>query len=110
MDEKRTLLIAEAGVNHNCDTEIARRMIDCAKEAGADIVKFQTGLPKNVISRYAPKADYQKRNTNDFKESQLEMAKGSNIAVKPFVYRTDKTLLFEATQPTAETFFVARDV
>lgn len=77
MNEKKTktLIIAEAGVNHNCDYEIAIKMIDCAKEAGVDIVKFQTGLPHNVISRYAPKAEYQKRNTKNSQESQLEMVK-----------------------------------
>ncbi|MCR5267587.1 MAG: N-acetylneuraminate synthase [Lachnospiraceae bacterium] len=75
MTDRNIIIIAEAGVNHNCDMEIAKRMIDCAKNAGADIVKFQTGLPHNVISQYAPKAEYQKKNTGKFEESQLEMAK-----------------------------------
>lgn len=74
MKKNRTLIIAEAGVNHNGDIQIAKELIDKAYEAGADIVKFQTGLPKNVISIHAQKADYQKENTNNFDESQLEMA------------------------------------
>ncbi len=75
MGEGKTLIIAEAGVNHNGDVEIAKKMIDSAKSFGADIIKFQTGLPHNVISKYAPKATYQKNNTGDANESQLEMAR-----------------------------------
>ena len=75
MGEGKTLIIAEAGVNHNGDVEIAKKMIDSAKSFGAFIIKFQTGLPHNVISKYAPKATYQKNNTGDANESQLEMAR-----------------------------------
>ena len=50
-------------------------MVDVAAEAGADIVKFQTGIPEKVISRFAQKAEYQKKNTNDSEENQLDMAK-----------------------------------
>lgn len=71
---KKTLIIAEAGVNHNGRLDIARRLIDVAAEAGADAVKFQTFKSEMVISRYAPKAAYQKAATNN-SESQLDMAK-----------------------------------
>ncbi|MBQ0028469.1 MAG: N-acetylneuraminate synthase [Lachnospiraceae bacterium] len=70
----KVLIIAEAGVNHNGSVEIAKRMIDTALEAGVDIIKFQTGLPKNVISRFAPKAEYQIENTGKSDDTQLEMA------------------------------------
>ncbi len=70
----RVIVIAEAGVNHNGDINLARKLIDEACKAGADYVKFQTGLPKNVISKYAPKAEYQKKNTGKEDDSQLEMA------------------------------------
>ena len=66
----RTLNIAEAGENHNGDMELAYKLIDVAKDAGADIVKFQTSV--NSISRYAEKAEYQKK-TTDSSESQLDM-------------------------------------
>lgn len=67
----KTIIIAEAGVNHNGDMDIAKQLIDKAKEAGADYVKFQTAV--DCTSKYAPKAEYQKRETGD-DESQLQMA------------------------------------
>lgn len=82
--EKKVLIIAEAGVNHNGDIELAKKLIECAYEAGADIVKFQTGLPQNVMSRYAPKAEYQKKNTGTFDDSQLEMARTFTLKYEDF--------------------------
>jgi N,N'-diacetyllegionaminate synthase len=55
----RTLIIAEAGVNHNGDLALARQMIDVAAEAGADLVKFQTFRADRLATAYAPKAEYQ---------------------------------------------------
>ena len=77
MKENHAVIIAEAGVNYNGDIEIAKKMVDAAADAGADIVKFQTGIPEKVISVFAEKADYQKVNTNDpsGEESQLDMAR-----------------------------------
>ena len=72
---KKALIIAEAGVNYNGNIEIAKKMVRAAAEAGADVVKFQTGIPENVISKFAQKADYQKVNTGNSEESQLEMAR-----------------------------------
>jgi len=83
--EKHTLIIAEAGVNHNGNIELAKRLIDVAYDAGADIVKFQTGLPQNVISVHATKADYQVKNTMDDKESQLDMANRISLQYKDFI-------------------------
>lgn len=65
-------VIAEAGVNHNGELELARRLVDCAAEAGANAVKFQTFDAKKLATSAAPKASYQK-NTTDAAESQLEM-------------------------------------
>lgn len=68
----RTFIIAEAGVNHNGDLNLAKQLIDVAVEAGADAVKFQTFHAGQMVSRDAPKAEYQTRNT-DHAESQLGM-------------------------------------
>jgi len=68
----RTLIIAEAGVNHNGDLTLAKQLIDVAAEAGAGAVKFQTFRAEQVVSRHALKAEYQTR-TTDQAESQFEM-------------------------------------
>ena len=65
-------IIAEAGVNHNGDLGLAKKLIDIAKEANADAVKFQTWITKNCITKNAKKADYQKITTNK-NESQFDM-------------------------------------
>lgn len=69
-----TLIIAEAGVNHNGQKDLALELIKEAHDAGADIVKFQTFKANNLVSNNAKQAEYQKKNTNT-KESQLQMLK-----------------------------------
>lgn len=69
---KRTLIIAEAGVNHNGDIRMAKQLIDAAAHAGADLVKFQTFNASRQVTRIAKKADYQTQTTDD-KESQHDM-------------------------------------
>jgi len=70
----KTIIIAEAGVNHNGDLEIAKKLIDVAAEAGADYVKFQTFKADNLVTGYAKKAEYQKNNSKA-NETQYEMIK-----------------------------------
>jgi N,N'-diacetyllegionaminate synthase len=70
----RTLIIAEAGVNHNGDIEMAKALIDAAADAGADIVKFQTFVAERLVTGLARKADYQVTNTGS-NESQYQMLK-----------------------------------
>lgn len=89
---KKTIIIAEAGVNHNGNYEMALKMIDEAKAAGADYVKFQTAKPELVISTFAPKAEYQKETTGNG-ESQLEMCKAIHLPLtdyKPLKEYCDK--------------------
>ncbi|OGT44922.1 MAG: N-acetylneuraminate synthase [Gammaproteobacteria bacterium RIFCSPHIGHO2_12_FULL_38_11] len=74
MKNQTTLIIAEAGVNHNGDIKLGLQLIDAAKEAGADAVKFQTFSADALVSKNAPKAAYQKQNTSNA-ESQYEMLK-----------------------------------
>ena len=69
---QKVLIIAEAGVNHNGDINIAKRLIDEAKRSGADIVKFQTFNPQKLASKYATMAEYQKENLGR-EESQEAM-------------------------------------
>lgn len=80
---KKVLIIAEAGVNHNGDLNLAKKMIDVAFEAGADIIKFQTAIPELVMSNSAPKAEYQAKNTG-INESQLEMSKKIHLPLSDY--------------------------
>lgn len=68
------IVIAEIGVNHNCDINLAKKLVDTAIECGADVVKFQAFIAEEEISMHAPKAAYQIETTGEG-ESQLEMAK-----------------------------------
>lgn len=74
----KTLIIAEAGVNHNGDLKLARQLIDAAVNAGADLVKFQTFKANRLATSTAQKADYQTQ-TTDRAESQLDMLRRLEI-------------------------------
>jgi N,N'-diacetyllegionaminate synthase len=73
-DTKKTFIIAEAGVNHNGSLKKALKLIDAAKSSGADAIKFQTFKAENLVTNYAPKAEYQKykslKSENQFKMLQ----------------------------------------
>ena len=83
MTDNHIIIIAEAGVNHNGNYDLARKMVYAAKEAGADYVKFQTAVPELVISTYAPKAEYQKETTGN-EQSQLEMCRAIHLPLSDY--------------------------
>lgn len=76
-------IIAEAGVNHNGSFETACRLVDAAKAAGVDCIKFQTFKSENLVSHNAKKADYQKNTTGD--GSQLDMLKKLELTYDEFI-------------------------
>ena len=83
MIDNKVIIIAEAGVNHNGDIELARRMVVEARKAGADYVKFQTAVPELVISSIAPKAEYQKETTGGG-QSQLDMCRAIHLPLSDY--------------------------
>jgi N,N'-diacetyllegionaminate synthase len=72
-------VIAEVGVNHNGDRDLARKLVDAACDAGADAVKFQTFAAERLAARSAAKAEYQIRSTGD--ESQLDMLRKLELSI-----------------------------
>lgn len=76
-------IIAEAGVNHNGSFELACKLVDAAKNAGVDCIKFQTFKSKNLVSHTAQKAEYQKETTGD--SSQQDMLKKLELSYDEFI-------------------------
>lgn len=80
----KVFIVAEIGCNHNGDVNLAKKMVDKAKECGVDAVKFQTFKADLLISKFAPKAEYQKKVTSAT-ESQLEMTKKLELPYEEFI-------------------------
>jgi len=93
-------IIAEAGVNHNGNFELAKKLIDVAKQSGADAVKFQTFKTENVVTKYAGMAEYQEKNTGK-KETMQDMIKKLEISYDDFEklknYCDEKGIMFLST-------------
>lgn len=100
MRNNSTFIIAEAGINHNGSFELAKQLVDKAVWAGADCIKFQTFNSKNLVSKDAQKAEYQKK-TTDSSESQLEMLKKLELSKEEFIelrdYCNQKGIMFLST-------------
>lgn len=97
--QNRCFIIAEAGVNHNGDIEIAKKLIDASKEAGVDAVKFQTFKAENLVTKDAPKANYQVDTTGS--GTQYEMLKKLELSFEEHIilkkYAEEKGLIFIST-------------
>ena len=96
----KTIIIAEAGVNHNGDIETAKKLIDVASDAGVDYVKFQTFKTNKIVTKQAKRAYYQNENTKNL-DTQYEMLKklelnedAHHILIK---YCNDKGIKFLST-------------
>lgn len=109
----KVLIIAEAGVNHNGDIEIAKALIRAAKEAGADIVKFQTAKLSSLVSKVAKMAEYQKENI-DKEESQKDMLSKLLLPFESFValfdYCSEVGIQFLSTPFDIESIIFLKDL
>ena len=85
-----TFIIAEIGVNHNGDINLAKKMIKSASECGVDAVKFQTFKSEELVTENARTADYQEENTNE--NSQLAMLKKLELSFDDFKELKDYSL------------------
>lgn len=83
LNHEKCLIIAEAGVNHNGKLELALKLCDAAKKAGADVIKFQTWKTEAIITNTVAQAAYQKENTNK-EESQFDMLKKLELSYSDF--------------------------
>lgn len=93
-------IVAEAGVNHNGNIHLAKKLIDAAKEAGADAVKFQLFIPNQLVTRGAKKAEYQIKTAGE-QEDQYEMLKKLALSEEQYSdlqrYAQKKDIIFYAT-------------
>jgi N-acetylneuraminate synthase/N,N'-diacetyllegionaminate synthase len=83
-DNEPVFIVAEAGVNHNGNVALGKKLIDLAKNAGADAVKFQTFKAEKIVTKYAEKAGYQKETTGLY-ELQYEMLKKLELKDEEFM-------------------------
>ena len=101
MKTKPVIIIAEAGVNHNGDINIAKALIDVAVKAGVDYVKFQTFKAEKIVSPTAKKAAYQIRNIDDNDDSQFQMLRNLELSHENHLilrgYAEEKNIKFFST-------------
>lgn len=111
---EKVIIIAEAGVNHNGDINLAKKLIDVAVEAGVDYVKFQTFKSESLVSKSAKKADYQIENTKDSTENQLQMLKKLELSheqhVELMAYCRQNNISFFSTAFDLESLIYLKDL
>ena len=105
-------IIAEAGVNHNGDINLAKELIDVAVDAGVDAVKFQTWKTEKLITKNALKAKYQEENTKE--KTQYEMLKKLELSYEDFIelkkYCDKKGIIFMSTPDEEESALFLKDL
>lgn len=110
----KVIIIAEAGVNHNGDIDLARKLIDVAVDAGVDYVKFQTFKAESLVSKSAKKADYQIENTQNATENQLQMLKKLELSHEQHVelmsYCRQKNISFFSTAFDLESLIYLKEL
>lgn len=98
---RRVFVVAEAGVNHNGKLSVACRLVDAAKEAGCDAVKFQTFKAENLVSSKAQLAEYQKKNGSRATKNQFDLIKQLELSFEEFkrvkIYCDQKKITFLST-------------
>lgn len=108
-----TFIIAEAGVNHNGNIDLAKKMIDIASEYNIDAIKFQTFKTENLVSKNAKKANYQ-NNTTDKNESQFDMIKKLELDIEThkelIEYCKNKKIMFLSTPFDLESIDLLNDL
>ncbi len=113
MNTNKVLIIAEAGVNHNGSIKLAKKLIDGASSAGADIIKFQTFNADKIVTKTAPKAKYQLNKTSK-KETQFEMLKKLQLSEKDHVviknYCKKKKIEFLSTPFDIDSFILLKKI
>ncbi len=101
LKDNRVFIIAEAGVNHNGKMSLAKRLVDAAKKAGCDAVKFQTFNADKLVSKHADLASYQKQNRSNGAKNQLELIRKLELSFNDFkvlkAYCDKKGILFLST-------------
>lgn len=99
--KNKVIIIAEAGVNHNGNIHLAKKLIDAAVDANVDYVKFQSFKADKLVSRDAKKADYQNKNINDGDDSQYNMLKNLELSYENHLvlmsYCSEKNIQFLST-------------
>lgn len=110
----KVIIIAEAGVNHNGDINLAKKLIDVAVDAGVDYVKFQTFIAESLVSKSAKKADYQIENTQNATENQLQMLKKLELSheqhVELIAYCRQKNISFFSTAFDLESLIYLKEL
>lgn len=99
---KQAYIIAEIGINHQGKLKIAKNMVDKAKDAGVNAVKFQCYKTESVVSEKTPKIKYQKKNSKD-KQSHFQMLKECELSENDFKFlkmycKKRKLILFQAQE------------